>query len=104
MNTKNKDMINPDIIATKENLLLFVENKVDFFQPDIIKLKKVKEGNYSESINKKLYDYSNKDKITGIGLKHSVENIKKMKSALVGLELFFTVSENGDINIIQGSI
>ena len=96
--SKNKGMINPDIIAYKNNTLLFFENKVDFFKPDIQKLELLKEGNYSDSLDNKLPDYSKSDCLIAVGLYLSKKNIVKLESELV-LDFFFTVDDKGNVNI-----
>ena len=66
---KNKDAINPDIVAVKRNFCLFFENKDRYYYPDYIKQNKlITENNYTEAIGALLSSYSVESILYGIGL------------------------------------
>lgn len=55
---KNKDSIIPDIVAVKNNVSLFFENKDRFYFPDYIKINEMIVNNqYTNAIDKLLSDY-----------------------------------------------
>ena len=66
---KNKDTINPDIVAVKDNICLFFENKDRFYFPDFQKQNMLRENNnYTDDIDRLLEDFSVKNIFYGIGL------------------------------------
>jgi hypothetical protein len=48
--SKNLGMVTPDVIAMKGEILLILENKPVFYEPDVEKLCAVKAGQYNDSI------------------------------------------------------
>lgn len=76
---KNKDTIIPDIVALKNNIVLFFENKDRFYPLDFQKIHKIKEENsYSEAIKELLFAYNYKNIYYGIGLPITPNNNVKV--------------------------
>ncbi len=77
--TKNKDGIIPDILATRNSVVLFFENKDRFLLSDFEKIKKIKTlDNYSDSLNKILSDFNVTSIYYGIGIPAIERHIKKL--------------------------
>ncbi len=65
---KNKDTINPDIVAVKEDICLFFENKDRYYFPDYEKQNKlIHNNNYTDSINALLHGFPVSVIFYGIG-------------------------------------
>lgn len=97
---KNKETINPDIVAVKNNICIFLENKDRFYLPDYKKQNKlIVDNNYTNAINELLKKYSVTTIYYGIGLPSS-----KYKNAAVQnrnlVDFIFGVSEQGAIKIL----
>jgi hypothetical protein len=74
---KNQKVIIPDIIAYKNQRVLFLENKDRFVFNDFIKLEMIKnQGNYSESLEKLLLNHQHLEIYYGVGMPYSVKNIQ----------------------------
>lgn len=66
---KNKDAINPDIVAVKNGVCLFFENKDRYYLPDFEKQSAlINENNYSDAIRELLANYEVDRILYGIGL------------------------------------
>lgn len=66
---KNKDAIIPDIVAVKNGVCIFAENKDRFYLPDYEKQNELKTGNdYSNAISSLLSAYTVYEIFYGIGL------------------------------------
>jgi len=66
---KNKSSLIPDIVAIKNDQVVFIENKDRFELSDVEKLNRDKiKNNYSESIKKLLKPFVYKDMYFGIGI------------------------------------
>lgn len=73
-NNKNKKGIIPDIIAIKEGICLFFENKDRFYYLDFVKQNELIKGDeYEGSINRVLKNHKVDNIYYGIGLPVSVE-------------------------------
>lgn len=97
---KNKNSINPDIIATKNNVSLYFENKSYYYQPDIDLVKNLKIINpYRISIDRKLRQTINTDFFYGIGLPFTLEIEKKVLKLLQHNEIDFAVLVSDDKKI-----
>ena len=67
--TKNKGGIIPDILATRNSVALFFENKDRFVLSDFEKLKEIKTiGNFSKSLNTILSDFNVTSIYFGVGI------------------------------------
>lgn len=90
---KNKGGIIPDIIAVKEGIAVFFENKDRFYQPDFEKLFEIKtQLNYSNSLNLLLSDHNVTLIYYGIGVSDIKKEIEKCKQNLDKID--FLISTN----------
>lgn len=99
-NEKNKDSINPDIVAVKEEICLFFENKSycdlkDFHKINVL----INTNKYSNAINDLLKNYNINSIYYGIGYPSIVH--KKVAQDSVGLVDFVVgVLENTEVEIL----
>lgn len=78
---KNKDTINPDIVAVKNNKCVFFENKSYFYFPDFEKVNTLRStSDYSDAINDLLKKYTVDSINYGIGYPSSVHKKKAQES------------------------
>lgn len=97
---KNKGGIIPDIIAVKNNVALFFENKDRFYQPDFDKLFEIKtELNYSDSLDLLLSDHNIKTILYGIGIAAIDKEIEKCKLNLGKIDFLISTNEKKEVNI-----
>ncbi len=93
---KNKDSIIPDIIAIKNDVVVYFENKDRFVFSDFQKIDSIKkENNYSNSINNILSRYKYKHIYYGVGLPINYKNESKVNNNKNKVD--FIVDSNGDI-------
>ena len=79
---KNKDSIIPDIVAVKEDICLFFENKDRFYYPDYEKVNDlIVDNQYTNAIAALLHDCEVKDIYYGIGLPTIKHKKKSQESA-----------------------
>lgn len=98
--TKNKKAIIPDIVAVKEDISVFFENKNRFFEGDFLKINELKRGNdYSVSINKLLDGYDVFEIYYGIGIPNNEKDIKKTENYLDKIDFLITTDEEENIYI-----
>lgn len=98
--TKNKGGIIPDILAVKDNVCLFFENKDRFVFSDFQKIKSVKElGNYSEAINALLIQYPITHIYYGIGIPAIRKEINKALKHIDGLDFLLTTDISGNVYV-----
>lgn len=77
--TKNKGAFIPDIVAIKNQKVVFFENKDRFVLSDFEKVNELKENNdYSSSIDRLLTDYKFTNIFYGVGLVFSKNTEKKV--------------------------
>jgi len=92
--TKNLDSIIPDIIARKDKIGLISENKVDYYQPDIEKLKNIRAGHYSEDIAA-VFGRDSIDKlILGLCLRKTPKNVEKIEHERRNIDFYITLDTN----------
>lgn len=97
---KNKNSINPDIIATKNDISLYFENKSYYYQPDIDLVISLRITNpYRKSIDKKLRLTKNTKFYYGVGLPFTLEIEKKVQKLLQNSEIDFAVLVREDKEI-----
>ena len=97
---KNKGGIIPDIIAVRNNVALFFENKDRFYQPDFDKLFEIKtELTYSDSLDLLLSDHNIKTILYGIGIAAIDKEIEKCKLNLGKIDFLISTNEKKEINI-----
>ncbi len=102
---KNKGGIIPDIIAVKNGIALFFENKDRFYQPDFDKLFEIKtELNYTDSLNLLLSDHNVTSILYGIGISDIKKEIKKCKLNLDQIDFLISTNEQKDIMVLYDTI
>ena len=86
---KNKDSIIPDIVAVKNNISLFFENKDRFYYPDYQKVNGlIVDNQYTTAISTLLNEYAVKNIYYGIGLPTIKHKKKSQNSATVFTSYF----------------
>ena len=97
---KNKGGIIPDIIAVKDDIALFFENKDRFYQPDFDKLLKIKTvNNFSDSLNQLLSGFSITKIVYGIGIPEEKKHLEKSKTQLDKIDFLITTDVNKNIKV-----
>lgn len=97
---KNKGGVIPDIIAAKNNIALFFENKDRFYEPDFSKLNEIREElNYSDSIDHLLFGLSIKVIYYGIGIVKLQYEIAKSENHLNKIDFLISTDEAGIIEV-----
>lgn len=103
--TKNKGGIVPDIVAVKNQIGLFFENKDRFYLPDFEKLAEIQnEQNYSESLSQLCVGYSVEQMFYGIAFPYSIKGIEKSKIHQDKIDFLLTVEKNGLVTIVFDNI
>jgi len=96
---KNKGGIIPDIIAVRNGIAVFFENKDRFYQPDFDKLIEIKtKKNYSDSLELLLSDYNISSIFYGIGISDIKKEVDKCKLEIN--EIDFLISTNKKKEVI----
>ncbi|MCG8902794.1 hypothetical protein G1K97_13230 [Tenacibaculum finnmarkense] len=102
---KSKGGIIPDIIAVKNGVAVFFENKDKFYKPDFDKLFEIKtELNYTDSLNSLLSDHNITSIFYGIGISDITEEIKKCKLNLDKIDFLISTNKLNDIEIIYEDV
>ena len=97
---KNKGGIIPDIIAVKEDIALFFENKDRFYQPDFDKLFEIKsENNFSDSLSQLLSGFSISKMVFGIGIPEEKKHLEKSKTQLDKIDFLITTDDNKNVKV-----
>ncbi len=97
--TKNEGMITPDIIAFKNGIGLISENKPYFEKQDIDKLEKIRQGIYSESLNKVFEDKQVNKLVLGIVLPNIPTEISKVQSYFNQIDFVFVINTRGTCKV-----
>lgn len=99
-NEKNKDTINPDIVAVKNNKCVFFENKSYFYYPDFEKINTLRNTNdYSEAIDDLLERYNIELIYYGIGYP-SFAHKKKAQESVTMTDFIVGVTDNRKIELL----
>ena len=94
---KNRNAINPDIVAVKNHVSVFFENKDRFYYPDYEKVNNLRINNdYSDAISDLLSNYSINTIFYGIGLPVNKHKKRSMDSAHL-VDFILGVNEDGTI-------
>lgn len=94
---KNKGAINPDIVAVRDNVCLFFENKDHFYLPDYEKVHDlIVDNQYTDAIAVLLSGYKVVDFYYGIGLPTNKHKSKSKESAEL-VDFILGVSEDNSI-------
>jgi hypothetical protein len=97
---KNKGGIIPDIIAVKNDIGLFFENKDRFYQPDFDKLFEIKtKNNFSDSLNQLLSGFSISKMVYGIGIPEEKKHLDKSKTQLDKIDFLITTDDNKNVKV-----
>lgn len=97
---KNKGGIIPDVIAVKDSIALFFENKDRFYEPDFDKLNEIRtENKYSDSLNKLLSEFSISKIVYGIGLPEVKKHIEQSKTQLDKIDFLITTDADKNIKV-----
>lgn len=97
---KNKGAINPDIVAVRNNVCLFFENKDRFYYPDYEKQNDLITGDdYSIAIGNLLSPYSIDRIYYGIGLP-TIKHSKKSEDAAYLVDFIVGIEESKDITVL----
>jgi hypothetical protein len=98
--TKNKGSIIPDIIAVKDHIALFFENKDRFYKPDFDKLFEIKtKSNYSDSLDQLLTGLNIKIIYYGIGIPEVKSVIEKSILHLKKIDFLISTNEKKEVVI-----
>lgn len=98
--TKNKGGIIPDILATRNSVALFFENKDRFLLSDFEKIREIKSiGNFSNALDSILSMYNTKVIYYGIGIPAIVTHINKSLRNIEGIDFLVSTHEDGDVQI-----
>lgn len=98
---KNKDSINPDIVAVRENICVFFENKDRFYYPDFQKIHKlITTNDYSEAIDGLLKKHKIDKIYYGIGFPANAHG-KKSREAEMLVDFIVGVNADGSISILH---
>jgi len=97
---KNKGGIIPDIIAVKNDIAVFFENKDRFYQPDFDKLFEIKtELNYSDSLDLLLSDHNISSILYGIGISDIKKEIEKCKQNIDKVDFLMSTNKKKEVTI-----
>lgn len=97
---KNKGGIIPDIIAVKEDIAVFFENKDRFYQPDFDKLFEIKtENNFSDSLSQLLSGFGISKMVYGIGIPEEKKHLEKSKTQLDKIDFLITTDDNKIVKV-----
>lgn len=97
---KNKGGIIPDIIAVKNDIAVFFENKDRFYQPDFDKLFEIKtELNYSDSLDLLLSDHNISSILYGIGISDIKKEIEKCILNIDKVDFLMSTNKKKEVTI-----
>ena len=101
---KNKESINPDIVAVKDNICLFFENKSYFYFPDFEKINMLRTTDkYSNDINALLKEYHINCIKYGIGYPRNVHKDEMMEIYEM-VDFIVGVKEDNTIEILYDNL
>lgn len=97
---KNKNGVIPDIIAVKDEVVLWFENKNRFYLPDFQKLQSIKALNiYSSSLQKILNSKTCENIYYGIGIPNNAKILSKSLAHKDMVDFIISCDENGQIEV-----
>lgn len=97
---KNKGGIIPDIIAIKNGVAVFFENKDRFYQPDFDKLFEIKtELNYSDSLDLLLSGHNISSILYGIGISDIKNEVEKCKLNIDKIDFLMSTNKKKEVTI-----
>ncbi len=97
--SKNKGSTIPDVVAIKNRVVVFFENKDRFVLEDFVKIQGLRENdNYSIAIARLLTDYDYSRIAYGVGLPHSSRTENRVKNELNKVDfVVFYVDKKVDV-------
>lgn len=99
--TKNKGAFIPDIVAIKNETVVFFENKDRFVLADFIKIQALKQGtDYSSSFEKLLRGLNYLKIFYGIGVAHTANTELKAKDHLDKIDFLVFCHQDNSIKVI----
>ncbi len=100
--SKNKGGIIPDILATRNGIAVFLENKDRFVLSDFEKIKEIKcLGNYSNGLTTVLANYNINSIYYGIGIPAVDKYIDKSLENKDDIDIIICTNENGEVQVIH---
>ncbi len=100
---KNKDAINPDIVAVKGDQCVFFENKSYFYYPDFEKVERLRSTtDYSDAIDELLKNYVINSIQYGIGYPVSAHK-SKAKNSLGMVDFVVGVNADDSIEVLYST-
>lgn len=98
--TKNKGAIIPDIVAIKNEIVVFFENKDRFVFSDFAKVEELKTTQgYTNSINKLLQGFSYLNIFYGVGLPHSNKTEQKINENKEKVDFVIYLHQDNTISV-----
>lgn len=99
--TKNKGAIIPDIVAIKNGVVIFFENKDRFVQSDFDKVYNlINTHNYTNSVDKLLKGYIYKSIYYGIAIPYNEKEIPKINTQLSKVNFLIQISETRTVKVL----
>lgn len=97
---KNKGAINPDIVAVKDGVCIFCENKDRYYHPDFEKINNLIMGDdYSDDISKLLDKHTVSQYLYGIGIPENKFS-KKIEDDCKLVDFVLGVTEDSNITVM----
>jgi len=98
--TKNKGAFILDIVAIKNEIVVFFENKDMFVLSDFLKVEELKTTqNYTNSIDKLLKEFSYSRIFYGVGLAHSDKTVQKTNENLGKVDFVIFLHQDNSISV-----
>lgn len=99
--SKNLGTLIPDVIAVKNEVTIFFENKVFFFQGDIDALLSLREdAAYAPAIRTLHQNQPTHRSMVGVGLLHTPSNIEKLFNVEQFLDFAVAIGPNSNVKVL----
>ncbi len=99
LNEKNKLTINPDVLAFRQGVLLYMENKESFSAHDIEKIARVKNNEYTVSLRRIFPSIKYEKILTGVALSDDDSNLSNLLEKGKDLDFFILVEDGPKFSI-----
>jgi hypothetical protein len=98
--SKNKGSFIPDIVAIKDEIVIFFENKDRFVLDDFLKVEELGNSDrYSKSIQRLLNGYNYNEIYYGVGLPNTILIVKKISENIEKIDFIVLVSIDNSVNV-----
>jgi len=98
--TKNKGAFIPDIVAIKNEIVIFFENKDRFVLSDFVKVEELKSTqDFKNSIEKLLKEFTFSNIFYGVGLAHSDKTELKTNDHLEKIDFVIFLHQDSSIKV-----